>query len=82
MDLRHLTLAIEGRRRAREQEYRESWERTRWMTTALLQPYAPKGRSIKPRDLARFPWEEDNKPKAKPLDLWTKWDKEMKAKYG
>lgn len=50
-------LRIEGHRRAMEARDRSEWERIRWLAAVLLQPYAAKGRTIKPADIAAFPWD-------------------------
>ena len=49
------------------------WDTTRWLATILLQPHMRKGRKIKPKDLATFPWDEKEK-KVK------KYDKKQIAK--
>ena len=33
-----------------------AWERTRWLATVLLSPHSKK--TLKPTDIAQFPWEE------------------------
>ena len=35
------------------------WERIRWLATVLLSPHSKK--TLKPTDLAQFPWEENTK---------------------
>lgn len=37
------------------------WDSTRWLACILLQPHMRKGRNIKPKDLAKFPWDEKTK---------------------
>lgn len=47
----------------------------------MLTPYAPKGKTLKPTDIARFPWEEAAKPKEISPHIQAimdKWDKETK----
>lgn len=46
-------VAAAGKRKGEEE-----WERTRALACWMLQPYAGKGKSIRPEDLVRFPWEE------------------------
>lgn len=58
MTLRSIQNAIDGHLEAAERAEQSAWERTRWLAAALLSPYAQKGKTIKPTDLARFPWEE------------------------
>ena len=51
-------------------------------TTLLLNVHTAKGKSIKPKDLIEFPWENDNpKPTKRSLSevdksIFDKWDKE------
>lgn len=44
-----------------------NWERTRWMTTILLNPHTKK--RIKATDLILFPWEKEPKKNRK---IWTR----------
>ena len=39
---------------------KSEWERVRWSTTLLLNIHLGKGKSIKPRDLIEFEWEENS----------------------
>lgn len=55
--------AVRGRYKYQEQHDRSSWERTRWQTALLLQVHTKKGHTVRPKDLAVFPWEEQKKPK-------------------
>tara|TARA_A100001201_G_scaffold111445_1_gene95430 strand:- start:377 stop:655 length:279 start_codon:yes stop_codon:yes gene_type:complete len=45
-----------------ENETRKDWEIARWQTTLLLNIHLPKGKQIKMKKLATFPWEK-NDPK-------------------
>lgn len=52
---RYFMLRLRGMRNAQIQQYRNEWERTRWLAMFSLMPHSKK--RIKPTDLARFPWE-------------------------
>jgi|DEB0MinimDraft_6_1074348.scaffolds.fasta_scaffold10544_2 gentisate 1,2-dioxygenase len=65
MTVEELTLAAEGYAKEQEERERSEWERTRWLAALMLQPHAKKGRTIKPQDLAKFPWEKEAKKKTK-----------------
>ena len=56
-------LAAEGFFNLEERRQQSEWERMRWLGALLLSPHAKKGQSIKPQDIATFPWEK--KPKHK-----------------
>lgn len=58
---------IEGWNDQQNRKEQADWERTRWMTTILLNPHTKK--RIKSKDLIVFPWE--NKPK-KDRKVWTR----------
>lgn len=45
-------------RNAQTQQFRNDWERTRWLAAILLSPHAKKGKPIKPKDLIKFEWDE------------------------
>jgi hypothetical protein len=60
--------AVRGRYKFLEQAQRADWERTRWQTALLLNVHTKKGASVKPKDLATFPWEQ--KKKANPSKGW------------
>ena len=65
MTVEELVSAAEGYAKEQEERERGEWERVRWLAALLLQPHAKKGRSIKPTDLAKFPWEETAPKKKK-----------------
>lgn len=72
----------------REQELQQAeWERVRWLGAIMLAPYAGKGKTIKPKDLIQFPW-EDKAPDINPekearlKEIGDKWDEEIKRRYG
>ena len=50
--------AMHGFYELEEQRQQQEWERTRWLGTLVLQPHLRKGRKLKPKDLAEFPWEK------------------------
>ena len=62
MTLDELTLAIKGWNKREEIRERFEWERARWLGMISLQPHLRKGRKLKPKDLAVFPWEKSVKP--------------------
>lgn len=39
-----------------DRENRIGWDQTRFLATAMLQPYSK--RALKPTDVARFPWDD------------------------
>ncbi len=45
----------------RDAAFKDSWERTRMLAALMLQPYIGKGKTLKPKDLLSFPWEEEKK---------------------
>jgi len=53
--------AVRGRYNLQESQHRDAWERTRWQTALLLNVHTKKGASLKPKDLATFPWEKQEK---------------------
>ena len=73
-DIWHLTFEelfymAEGQNQRLEEEYKNSWEQTRWLGFLTIQPHLGKGSKIrKATDLIEFPWE---KKKKKPVD-WAK----------
>jgi hypothetical protein len=54
----YFRIKLEGLRNAQTQQFRNDWERTRWLATIILSPHAKKGRAIKPKDLITFEWEK------------------------
>ena len=82
MTLREVIIAMQGYNNQFEIEQQFEWERARWQTTLLLNVHTAKGKSIKPKDLIEFPWENDNpKPIKRSLSevdksIFEKWDKE------
>lgn len=86
LELRAVNDIIEQRAKAETDKNRDTWERARWLAAISLQPHAKKGATIKPTDLIKFDWDNEQKQTAKPKkdvqELWAKWDAEMKAKHG
>ena len=86
MELRAVNDIIEQRAKAEADKNRDTWERARWLAAISLQPHAKKGATIKPTDLIKFDWDNEQKQTTKPKkdikELWAKWDAEMKAKHG
>ena len=44
---------------AQDRASRTGWDQTRFLATAMLQPYSKK--ALKPTDAARFPWDDTTK---------------------
>lgn len=93
---RDVANASRGYRSKIEEREKSSWERIRWATACIVNMSGktlPKGRSIKPIDLGRFPWESAPRPhvhgaqtmKAKGGETReerkARWDREMKEHY-
>jgi hypothetical protein len=82
MTLREVIIAMQGYNNQFEIEQQFEWERARWQTTLLLNVHTAKGKSIKPKDLIEFPWENDNPKLTKrsltevDKSIFDKWDKE------
>jgi len=51
---------VRGRYKAQELFDRSNWERVRWQTALLLNVHTKKGSQLRAKDLATFPWEEEN----------------------
>jgi hypothetical protein len=66
----YFRIKLEGIREAQTQDYRNEWERTRWLATIILSPHAKKGKGIKPTDLIKFEWE---KPELNVVEIVTKY---------
>jgi len=60
---------LEGFHELENMRQRSDWERTRWSTCLLLNIQLPKNKSIKPKDLIKFEWEQDNKIDFKELKM-------------
>jgi hypothetical protein len=58
MTFEELRIMAEGRRELIATQVQTSWEVARWQSVFILQPHLKKGRTLKPTDLAQFPWEE------------------------
>jgi len=54
---REWTNLVDGWNQRENRREQSEWERTRWMTTILLNPHTKK--RIKPKDLIVFPWEHN-----------------------
>ena len=66
----YFRIKLDGLREAQTQDFRNEWERTRWLATIILSPHAKKGKGIKPKDLIEFEWE---KPKLNVVEIVTKY---------
>ncbi len=62
MTLDEFNNAVIGWNKHEEITQQAEWERTRWLGVLMLQPHLKKGRKLKPKDLAVFPWEKQVKP--------------------
>ena len=60
---------LDGFHELENMRQRSDWERTRWSTCLLLNIQLPKNKSIKPKDLIKFEWEQDNKIDFKELKM-------------
>ena len=60
---------LEGFHELENMRQRSDWERTRWSTCLLLNIQLPKNKSIKPKDLIKFEWEQDHKIDFKELKM-------------
>ena len=83
MSLRSVIGIIEER----ELAAREPWERARWLAAALLQPHAKKGTTLKPTDLLKLSWDNENKSKGQEMNeqerqaMFARWDKQVAEEY-
>ena len=66
----YFRIKLEGLREAQTQQFRNDWERTRWLATIILSPHAKKGKGIKPTDRIKFDWEQ---PKMNVVEIVTKY---------
>lgn len=66
----YFAIKLEGLRTAQTQQFRNDWERTRWLATIVLSPHTKKGKSVKPTDLIKFEWE---KSKLNVVEIVTKY---------
>ena len=66
----YFAIKLEGLRNAQTQQFRNDWERTRWLATILLSPHTKKGKCVKPTDLIKFEWE---KSKLNVVEIVTKY---------
>ena len=66
----YFRIKLEGLREAQTQQFRNDWERTRWLATIILSPHAKKGKGIKQTDLIKFDWEQ---PKMNVVEIVTKY---------
>ena len=49
----------EGKNKRLEDQYKTSWEQTRWLAYLNVQPYLDKNSKVKsPEDILKFPWEK------------------------
>jgi hypothetical protein len=83
MSFKEVVIAMQGYNNQFEITEQFQWERIRWQTTLLLNVHTAKGRSLKPKDLIEFPWENSVKKETnRPLTnndktIFDKWDKEI-----
>ena len=89
--LRRLRYRIEGFFEIENRREKSEWERVRWQSTLILNMFAKKGQTIKPKQIAVFPWEEEVKIKPPPGKLLSRqeqlakfaaYDKKMREKWG
>ena len=60
-DWRELMIKIDGYYNSVNNEYRLSWEQTRFLAYHSLLPYVGKSKILKPTDLIKFPWDQNFK---------------------
>ena len=86
-DFRDVMDAIKGYNERERLRFQNEWERTRWLATIGIQPYAGKGKKIKMTDLIQFDWEKTDKPKERTVsDKQKQWrermDNWMRSQHG
>lgn len=59
MNLNELINAIKGFREYEYDNYKQQWERSRWLAWCGLQPHRQKNKSLSQKDLILFEWETD-----------------------
>ena len=64
--------------RAKNERYKEDYERARYLGYLTLLPHVEKGKDLKPIDLGRFPWETEQRGE---FLGWEGVDPEMLAKF-
>jgi hypothetical protein len=83
MSFREVVIAMQGHNDNYELSEQMQWERIRWQTTLLLNVHTAKGKSLKPKDLIEFPWENPVKKDTNrsltnnDKTIFDKWDKEI-----
>tara|TARA_R100001163_G_scaffold22987_1_gene19389 strand:+ start:2609 stop:2905 length:297 start_codon:yes stop_codon:yes gene_type:complete len=55
---RHFWIKMDGFYEYENLRQQQEWVRTRWMTTYLLNIHLPRNKTLKPKDLIKFYWEE------------------------
>ncbi len=60
-DWRELMIKIDGYYNSVNNQYRLSWEQTRFIAFNAMLPYVGKHKSLKPNDLIKFPWDHNFK---------------------
>ena len=60
-DWRELMIKNDGYYNSVNNEYRLSWEQTRFLAYNSLLPYVGKSKILKPTDLIKFPWDQNFK---------------------
>ena len=82
MSFREVVIAMQGYNNHFEQQEQTQWEQIRWQTTLLLNVHTAKGKSLKPKYLIEFPWENPIKIETNrsltnnDKSIFDKWDKE------
>ena len=82
MSFKEVVIAMQGYNNQFEQQEQTEWERIRWQTTLLLNVHTSKGKSLKPKDLIEFPWENTIKKETNrsltnnDKSIFDKWDNE------
>ena len=55
---KHFWNKMDGFYELENQRQRQEWERIRWQTTYLLNIQLPKRKTLKPKDLIEFDWDD------------------------
>ena len=55
---KHFWIKMDGFYELENQRQRQEWERIRWQTTYLLNIQLPKRKTLKPKDLIEFDWDD------------------------
>lgn len=63
-DWRELMIKIDGYYNIVNNQYKLSWEQTRFVAYNSLLPHISKNKNLKPHDIIKFPWDNNFKQRA------------------